>query len=332
MSDSPKLPSEKVDLLTSRLQGSLKRGRPRRWPLVLGVAAVLALVAFLLWWFHDPTMPPRLEVIGFDSLTVADAEAASIHAALAFPDDGKYPRRLLRGRELIFLDAQAVLLPGQQGLQKKASTDADGNAAVAWANPALDKAETITVRYVDTQHKQGSSDQATLYTWPNHCKVCVIDVEETLGEVETEEWATKRVDDIVVRPGAAQTLQEAERLGYRIVYLSVASADPLVYRKVRGWVRAPRAPKARLAAGPVLGRPDNDRNISTIDLARQMELRRLDGNFDVTVIVGSATAAATAKECTPRVVQLGDQGGAQGIPHAATWADVIPLLTKQPEG
>jgi hypothetical protein len=323
MNEPKRIPPDKVDELAARLQTSLKRRRPRNWPAVLGALLVAILVLGLLaWWLYPGPAPPRLEVIAFDAVAAPD-ESPSARAQLAFPDDGEYPPTLLRGHNIVFLDAMSALLPGQAGVEQSTTSDAKGRAAVPWPLPAPGKPSDFLVRYVDVRRKQGSSDEAKLFLWARGDKVLLVSVEETLVQGDLGPADGARPAD--VQPQAAQVLAEAAQKGYRIGYLAVTPTTDLRYRKVRGWVRQQQRGADGLPAGPVLGRKEYPATDAT--QARVEVLADVKARFgDAVTLVGRGPAAGT--DGTAVGVRLIVVGGepVPGAVRAADWSGVPTLL------
>jgi hypothetical protein len=324
MDEANKLPADKVDALAERLQGSLKRRRPRTWLIVLSVT-VLALVVLGLsaWWFSDRSEPVRLEIVVFDQVVAPD-ESPRVAAQLAFPDKGDYSPALLRGRDMVFLDARSVLLPGQQGTHLRTTSDADGRASVEWPRLAGGQPERVVARYIDTRYKQGSTDQANLTPLERDSRILLVDVEETLAQLDPAQWENTHAADIKPQPGAATALREAEKKKYRIAYLTVHAGNPLAYRKVRGWMHAPRPDKERFPSGPVLGRP-GDAATTDVDPTRWAVLQDLKNRFGehITMITNNVAGAAAGRKIGIRVVTIFCPAPAPNATNLRTW-DELP--------
>jgi hypothetical protein len=328
--DTPhKIPADKVDALAGQLKGSLKRRRPRTWLIVVPAMIVaIALLAWLAWYLFDQPQPPRLEVIAFDSVVGPD-EPPRVTAQLAFPDQGDYAPSLLARRDVVFLDIKAAQLPGA-GHEVKTTSDAEGRAAVDWVRPEPGKSALVIVRYVDAANKQGSHDQATLFAWARGNKVLLVDVEETLHQLEPGQVKGVRPIKIAPNPQAAPALHEAERRGYRVAYLAVTAATPLEYRIVRGWITPQQTAKDGVPAGPVLGRrsygPSGD-----ADQARRESIRELKSRFgdNLTFVTRTTFAASAGTANQVRVIAIEPGENLPGAVHVRGWAEVIPLLEKE---
>jgi hypothetical protein len=323
MDEPKKLPPDKVAALAERLQGSLKRRRPRAWLFVVtAVVVALGVLGLLTWWLTDSSEPVRLEIVAFD-LVVAPADVPRVAAQLAFPEKGEYSPSLLRGRDVVFLDARSVLLPGQQGTQERTTSDADGRASVAWPRPAGAQVERIVVRYIDARHKQGSTDQANLVPWDGGGKILLVDAEETLAQLAPARWEATHPAEIKPQNGAAVALQDAELKKHRIAYLTTTSNSPLAYRKVRGWVHAPRAVKERFPAGPVLGRLNYAKD-TDVDQARSAMLEDLKARFGepMTLVANRAPAADAARRLGIAVVTIAAPAPIQGAVNLRNWGEL----------
>jgi hypothetical protein len=325
MDEVRKIPPEKADALARRLHGSLERRRPRTWLIALvTIGAVLLVTGLLVWWLYDPTEPLRLEVVAVDAVVAPD-ETAIVRAQLAFPDDGEHAPALLNRRDVVFVDAKALPVPGHQPLQKRTESDAQGRAAVEWARPGQGDVAAISIHFVDAKHKQGSADQASLFLWERQGKILLVDVEETLAQIEPGQWEATPPDKILPRPQAARALQDAAAKKYRVGYLALAPGKPLTYRMVRGWVRAPHADKERFPVGPVFGRPEY---ATDADVARAALLRDLQARFgdQITLVVNRAATAAQGRAAGIRVITIGAEAPAAGAANLASWSDLADHL------
>ncbi len=328
MDQPSKLPPKQVNALAERLQTSLQRRRPRTWFIVASVLA-LALVglSLLAWWLYDLPAPPRLEVVAFDAL-FAPTDTPEVSAQFAFPDQGEHSPIYLRNREVLFFNSRALAQPGQQEPQAFTVTDDNGRAVILWTPPDPARGDAVLARYIDARNKQGSADQARLVRWEHGSKILLVDVEETLAQIEPAEWLTRHVADIPVRPHAAQALQAAQRKQYHIAYLAVTATDPLAYRKLRGWVHAaPRPEKDRFPPGPVLGRRGFPSSIDTDEARRERvdELKRGFGD-NITLVTRTARAAGASTAGGVRVIVLDPEVDLPGAIRVPGWAEVLPLL------
>ena len=311
MNEPTKIPPDKVDALAERLQTSLKRGRPRTWLVVVAATCVaIGLLALLAWWLYKPTQAPRLEVIALDAVAAVEKQSR-VAALLALPDRGEYPASVLRDHECVFEIG---------GKQVKAQSDAKGRAAIDWGPIDKPAVEAIAVRYVDVRNKQGSADQAKLFAWPAGSKVLVVDVVETLAQIDAEQWPTMHGADIHPRPDAARALQQAEKHDYRVVYLAVTESA-LEYRKARGWIGAPRPAADRFPTGPTL---------ASQEFAGVKDFVDRFGNA-VTLVVRSQEAASAGKSAGARVIVLDPAIKMPGVRSVPGWSDVIPLLDRKRE-
>jgi hypothetical protein len=325
--DEPKrIAPEKVDTLARSLQGSLKQRRPRTWLIAIAtIGIVLGGLGLLAWWLYDPTEPVRLEVIAFDSIVAAD-ETPRMRAQLVFPDSAEHAASLLRGRDVVFLDPKGLLLPGQAGLQKSATSDAAGRAEVAWPLPDDNKGGAVTVRHVDARHKQGSADQSFLFLWERGRKILLVDLDEVLAEVAPVPMAPGLPDKILP---AVQALQEVAAGQVQVGYLAVAPDRPLTYRIQRGWLRSARAEKDRFPVGPVLGRPEYSATMDA-DQARIALLKDLKARFgdNVMLIAGDAATVRQTRAAGLHVITVGagKLDGPPGASDLARWAELPRYL------
>jgi hypothetical protein len=318
-----KLPPERVDELGRRLQGSLQRERPRWGVIALVVLAVGAALGWLAWLLYPGPEPPRLEVIALDGLSAAGATPRA-QAYLALPEhETEYDASVLRGREVIFADAAPALAPGgDAGRTKKATTDAHARAAVDWPGAAPGKPASFQARYINVQRRHGSNDDATLFVASGARPRLVVDVEETLAKAPPEQWAALHPAAIGGQAGAGAALQKLAGK-YEVVYLTVHAAQPIGYRKVRGWVGSKRGGPDGLPPGPVLGRMVYP-GPAGADEARRDALRDLKSRFGGTVvaIVGTPASAAVAREAGLQTVLVGAGEAGDGVPRVPQWSDV----------
>ena len=130
-------------------------------------------------------------------------------------------------------------------------------------------------------------------------KVLLVDVQETLSQVEPGQWSRVHPSTIGVRAQAAEALREARRRGYRVAYLAATAATPLEYRIVRGWIAAQRAAKDGIPAGPVLGRrdygPSSDADQSRRDAIGDLKTRLGDHLVFVTRTPFAASAGTNQR-------------------------------------
>jgi hypothetical protein len=304
-----KLPPDRVDELARRLQGSLRQDRPRSWLIVLVALVVCsALLGGLAWWLYPRPELPRLEVIALDGLARAD-ETPQARAYLAVPEpEPEFDTSVLRGQEILFTGGTFAIPPGAAAPVKKASTDALGRASVEWPGAQPGRPTTFQARYINVERRHGSNDDATLFVAEKGRPLLVVDVEETLATVPPAQWPALHPAAINVQDGAGKALHKlAEK--HALVYLTVHAAQPLGYRKVRGWVGSKRGGPGGLPAGPVLGRsvysgPDD------LSEARASVLRDLQSRFagPVIALVGTAASAETARAARVQTIRVGEGG------------------------
>jgi hypothetical protein len=315
---SNKIPAETADALARRLQTSLKRRRPRTWLAYVVVFLAIGGLALVAWWLYNPTPPVRLEVIALDSVVGPD-ETPEVFAQLAFPDTGDYSPSLLAGRDVVFIEASATSIPGRQGMQKSAVSDAKGRAKVEWPRPGDGKSDAIVARYADVRFKQGSQDKATLFTWDAGRPILLVDVDDTLVPADGFGWETTPLGKTVPRAGAVAALQAAAKKDYLIGYIALAPERALSYRLARGWVGA------HFPAGPVIGRPVYPPTADRHDDLRTL-LKSLKPRFGerITLIAGQRAAIDVVQEIGIRGLVLGEP--VPGAAHMTSWADLARHL------
>ncbi len=234
----PKKPDPSSDAsraeLQRLLQEALKRKRPR-WirlavAIVLGGAGVVALLA---WLFYSTGEQPPVVVVAFDDLAIA-GEAVKLHGRLEALADGP---AALAGREMVFVDGQALLPPGQQAQEVLARTGQDGEVACTWKFPADNAQGNFILRQIGDRFRPGMEDRGSIFLVPRATALCLVQMEDTLTRTKNPSWRHDSIQDIVPVAGAAEALQEARKMGYEIIYLALAVERPTVYQRVRGWVR-----------------------------------------------------------------------------------------------
>jgi hypothetical protein len=301
MSD-PKPPAPKVDALARQLKDSLAHRRPRPWKLVLAtlVGSVLMLV-LLAWWLYPEPQPALLQVIALDVVCPKD-ETPHARAQLFAPPEAEAPRRL-RGHTVVFHEPPLLLAPDVRRREVVAKTDDRGQASVEW--PVDDALTEFRVRHIDAEQRRGSRDDGRIFVWPKKAPLLIIDADETLIADKLEEHAS-------------ETLTKAANEGWHIVYLSLTSAQPLEFRKARGWIEE----QAKLPKGPVLGRKHFS-DTETIEQARRDVLQQLQGQFQgaMLAVVRSAESARVCQEIDVRTIVVGGAAAPAQV-HAPTWADV----------
>jgi hypothetical protein len=306
MSD-PKPPAPKADALARQLKDSLAHRRPRPWKLVLATLAGSVLMLVLLaWWLYPGPKPALLQIIALDVVCPPD-EAPHARAQLFAPPEDKEQRRL-GGYTVVFHEPPLLLAPDVHRREVVAKTDERGQASVEWP---VDGAHTeYKVRHIDVEQRRGSRDDGRIFVWPKKAPLLIVDADETLIADKLDVQAPK-------------TLTKAANDGWHIVYLSLTSAQPLEFRKARGWIEE----HSKLPKGPVLGRKHFS-DEETIEQARHDVLKQLQGQFQgaLLAVVRSAESARVCQEVDMRAIVVGGAAAPAQV-HAPTWADV-PLKLK----
>lgn len=289
-------PKPDVDALGKNLQASLAKRRPKTWKPVL--AAVVIASMFLVavwWWLRAPRRGEPLHVVAMDSL-VSQGETPMARALLfPSPDDATSPR--LRGRRLDFFE-QLVAEPRKF----VATSDANGHAEIEWPTGETEVSE-FYVKHLDEDRRQGSLPmRGLIWVWPKKAPLLIVDADETLIDDDVNEEAI----DALVQSNAA---------GWRIVYLTLASATAADYRRARSWIEG----EPKLTRGPILGRAKFSAEESS-ESARRDLLNSLKARFEgpMIAIVKNAESIATCKEAGIRAIPIGDATDGRTV----KWADV----------
>ncbi len=246
------------DPLLALARAAARKGRKRSVvPALIAGAVLIALLAVVLWFTWPTPDPPQLFVVAFDE-AAGPVEEATLRARLepvGGPEDVD-----LAGRDLFF--AESVLggsgrkKDGQQ-LQARATTDADGMAAVTWRFPMSDQPAPFVVRYPGDRRHPAARDMARVFTWPADARLLVVEARHALLDVDEARFRKANPIALQPVPGAAAALQKARAKNYHVVYLAVAPERPADYARLRGWLQRPAARGGPLFPdGPALGRPD----------------------------------------------------------------------------
>jgi hypothetical protein len=303
MSDT-KPPASQAEALAKQLKASLAQRRPRPWKLVLATLTGSVVVLVLLaWWLYPGPIPAPLQVIALDAVYNPD-ETPHARAQLFAAPQIKEPRRL-SGYTVVFHERGPLVAPGAQPRAIVAKSDERGQASVEWQ---IDQAHAeFLVLHVEAEQRRGSPhDGGRIYVWPKDAPLLIVDVDETLIADE-------------LNGQASETLTKAATEGWRIIYLSLASAQPHEFRTARGWIEK----QANLPNGPVLGRTHLS-DEETIEEARRDVLKQLQGQFpgSMCAVVKSAESARVCKALGLRTIVVGAAPAPPEALHAPTWADV----------
>jgi hypothetical protein len=322
-----KKPSPHAETLARQLQEKLRVERPRwyRWAPILTVV-LLGTLALFAWLLYPAPDPPRLTITATDAL-YADGEELAVRALLE-PQEPDAAHGSYAGLEVVFWEEKA----SDPASRRKAICDGHGQAT-ATLDSADPKGAPFHARYIGRQ-KYEVSDRAWLYVLPKDAPLLVVEVEETLAELDPEHWSKTNPIGIAVRAGAAAALRSAADKGYRVVYLAVQPAHAKEYRPVRGWVESKSMGADPLPRGPVLSRPrfasDPAAAKTAANEARAQALEALRGKFTGAIVAVVRTAAA-AQQCQKLDIRPLATGGGDfpdGVTRLKSWADLPAALGK----
>lgn len=303
---SPK-PKADADALAHRLKQKLSKERPRPLLLVLGAMFVcIVFLALLAWWMYPRPLPAQVGVFALDTLA-SDEEKPTVQAQLLLPPGDKDLRRLA-GLELVFVDGRFILPPGEEPRTVRATSDAQGRASVAWPQNGKSPMQEFQVRQIDVDRKKASSDTARQFVWPKSAKLIVVDVEETLADLDPDQWSKDPPEPIALRKGAAEALLALQG-DRKIVYASITALDGRTFVKVRGWLVSKSQGPAAVPVGPLLGRSSYPSETPVSDERRGL-LQQLRQRFDgeIVVVVRSPDAARVSQDMGIRTIVLGENG------------------------
>ena len=293
-------------------------------PLVaLVLFGVLALFAWLIYPAPDP---PRLTVTACDALVV-DGEPAAVRAILE-PQEAEATFDQYAGLEVVFWEEQAGL---DAAPRQKAVADEHG-VATATLSLAQGNALPFHARHLDVRKKYDTKDRAFVYALPKDVPWLLVDVEETLADIEPGEWTATNPIGIGVRAGAAAALSQAAAKEMRIVYLAAYGSQAKDYRRVRGWVEIKGTGPDALPRGPVLGRvqfASNARNVS-LNNARQALLADLRERFEgpMTAVVRTAETAEQCLQFKIRPIAMGGGDFPDAVVRIKSWTELPFALGK----
>jgi hypothetical protein len=313
-----KKPSENAEALGRKLQEKLQHERPRwlRWVPLLAVIlfGITGIVAWLA--YPEPVLPP-LTVTVLDVLAAA-GEPAQLRAQLD-PAEPDAKTGSLAGLEVTFGTDRA-------GVTQQTVSDARGEATTTLDLAGAVKA-TVQARQTSSNRKQKiPEDRGRVYIHAKDAPLLLIDVEETMADLDVKLWPKTNPDDIAVRAGAGAALHAARnKEKFAIVYLAVANMPAREYRRVRGWIAQP---KLNLPDGPVLGRLRYD--ASTIGEARQALLSDLRGRFTgpLVAVVRTSEAAEQCLALRIRAIAMGGGDYPEQVTRIKSWDELPAALPR----
>lgn len=313
-----KKPSENAEVLARKLQQKLQHERPRwlRWVPLLAVVlfGITGIVAWLA--YPEPVLPP-LTLTALDVLAAA-GEPVRVRAQFD-PAEPDAKAGSLAGQEVTFWLDQA-------GAAHKAVSDAHGEASTILDLAGALKA-TFQVRQSSSHRKQKIPEHhAYIHVLAKDAPLLLVDVEETLADLDVKLWTKTNPDDIAVRTGAGEALQTARnKLNFAIAYLGVANTPAREYRRVRGWIAQP---KLKLPDGPVLGRLRYD--AATVGDARQALLDDLRQRFTGPLVAVVRTSEA-AEQCLAlgiRAIAMGGGDFPDQVTRIKSWNELPATLSR----
>lgn len=293
MSDTKPSPGQS-EALARQLKETLSRRRFQPWKVVFGALVLASVVLFLMtYWMYPRSRPAPMQVMALDSVTVVD-EPPVVRAQLYAPDAGSASR--LKGQTIIVQD-QRLLGAGGKPREVNVVTDARGQASTDWPIDNAPRAEYL-VRYVDADQKSTTSDRARIFVFSKEARILIVDFDTIQSDA--------------VDPKASESLARAAGDGWRVIYLSMATAKPQDFRDSVAWLARNQA---KLPIGPVLGRLHYSETEDS-EKARREALKGFEGRFKgpIIAVVKSVEAAATCKDAGIRAIILGSAA-------TPSWAD-----------
>lgn len=322
-----KKPSADADTLARQLQEKLRRERPHwiRWVPPLAVL-LLGILAVLAWLLYPAPEPPRVTATAPDVL-VAEGEPAIVRAYLD-PVDAGAKATSLAGLEAVFWIDRGPGAPDDSP-RVKAVTDERGQAT-ATLDPAGMARCMVQVRQAAPSKKQDSpTSRASLHVLAKDAPLLLVDVEETLADVDPNLWTKTNPLNIALRPGAIVALQEAlVRHKFTIVYVAVANSPAKEFRRVQGWIRLKAAEPRGLPDGPVLGRLQYD--TGDVGEARRALLGELRERFTgpLVAVVRTAEAAEQCLSLGIRAIAMGGGDFPEKVTRIKGWDELSAALAK----
>jgi len=234
------------DELTLRLRAAARHKRPWSWSSFLVLIAILLVpVGVIVWTLLPRSEPPQITVTAFDQIALPNAQLtlrARIEAL-----EGTSTKPDLDGYELLF-DAGDQAKTVAVG---KATTDAAGEATLAWQPPAGATLAVFTAQYPGDKRRGRSASQGKIHIVDPGAAVLIVDM-AALTNATPAQWRSENVLKIRAAAGAGAALKAAQDRNYRIVYLAASADSGPLYAKMRGWIESQWAAAERLPPGPVL--------------------------------------------------------------------------------
>ncbi|MCI0683666.1 MAG: hypothetical protein L0Y71_16290 [Gemmataceae bacterium] len=319
-----KKPSANADELGRRLQEKLRRERPRwvRWTPIV-VIVLLGALLLLAWLLYPPPDPPRVTATALDAL-VPEGEPAAVRVYLD-PVDADAKARALAGFQAIFWIDQGAAGPENA---VKAVTDDRGLATATLDIPDGPASAVYQVRHTAPSKKHDSpTSRGAIHRVAKDAPLLLVDVEETVADLDPGLWTKTNPLSIAPRPGAANALREV-RPRFTIVYLAVVNTPAKEYRRVQNWVRMKAADPKGLPGGPVLGRLSYDS--ADVGEARRALLSDCRERFTGTLVAVVRTAEA-AEQCLAlgiRAIAMGGGDFPGNVTRVKAWDELPAALAK----
>jgi hypothetical protein len=322
-----KNPPANAEALARKLQENLQRQRPRwvRWlPALAGI--LLVVLAVLAWALYPKPDPPRLTVTAMDELNVR-GEPAVVHAFLD-PENPDSKVDSLKGLEADFWVAKPPPALDDAPRQKVVS-DTHGQTTTK-----LDAGDAAKIKFhvrhaVPLKKQDPPQDEARIFAVAKDAPLLLVDVEETLADLDPKLWTKTNALNIAVRAGASEALKIArDKHGYAIAYLAVELTPAREYRRVRGWIGIKASGPEALPDGPVLGRLRYDSG--DVHSARHALLSDLRERFTgpIVAVVRDADAAEQCVNLKIRALAMGGGDFPDAVVRLKTWQDLPAALGK----
>jgi hypothetical protein len=303
------LPAAKAEELARQLRAAVRRSRP--WGKGRKVVAVVALAVVALplaWWFWPRPEPVHVEVIAFDQLTVPGQETT-----VRIGTEAVDPKAESWGDQQVYW--QELKPPGAQTAADDTvtlRTDKKGMATVKRPFAATPPYALVEARYLDKRSKPPweSASRGRVFVWPVKTRLVVI-------ELTTE---NKSADNMAALSAA---LEEAQAMGWKVVYLALGPARPLGYQAERDWAHQQMAEDAKphqLPTGPVLGRSTYFAG-ADLQQAREEILAGLKKQFQGHVVL----VEASKDTLTAKAVGVPPASGVVLI-QPGSWQDLAAVL------